>query len=101
RSFLNVAFAYREKRARSRLPPPADFHSPRSTDSSNAFSSASIFMVGLLTQILLRGLPARNDRLQEDRLLVLDKRHQVDVLLAPDYEDSLAGVTVRIRRSEE
>jgi hypothetical protein len=33
---------------------PADFHSPRSTDSSSFFSSASIFMVGLLTEVLLR-----------------------------------------------
>jgi diadenosine tetraphosphatase ApaH/serine/threonine PP2A family protein phosphatase len=31
-----------------RLPPPADFHSPRSTESSNSFSSASRFIVGLL-----------------------------------------------------
>src|SRR6202030_4348374 len=91
RSFLNVAFAWREKRARSCLPPPADFHSPRSTDSSNSFSSASIFMVGLLTEVLLRGLPARDDRLQEYRVLVLDERHQIDIVLALDDEDALAG----------
>lgn len=59
RSLRNVAFAYREYRARSRLPPLADFHSPRSTDSTNSFSSASIFIVGLLTQVLLRRLTAR------------------------------------------
>jgi hypothetical protein len=29
----------------------------RSTDSSNSFSSATIFMVGPLTEVLLRGLP--------------------------------------------
>src|SRR5882762_2207437 len=97
RSFLNVAFAYPEKRARSRLPPPADFHSPRSTDSSNSFSSASIFMVGLLTEVLLRGLPAWDDRLQEHRVLVLDERHQVHVVLALDDEDALAGVAVGVR----
>src|SRR5258708_21645574 len=45
RSLRNVALAEREKRARSRLPPPADFHSPRSTDSSSSFSSASIFYI--------------------------------------------------------
>jgi hypothetical protein len=39
-----------------------------------SFSSASSFMVGLLTEVLLRGLPARDDRLQEDRVLVLDVR---------------------------
>jgi hypothetical protein len=30
-------------------------------------------------------------------VLVLDERHQVHVVLAPDDEDALAGVTVRIR----
>ena len=48
RSLRNVVFAYREERARSRLPPPVDFYSPRSTDSSSSFSSASSFIVGLL-----------------------------------------------------
>src|SRR5258705_2282822 len=97
RSFLNVAFAQRENRARSRLPPPADFHSPRSTDSSNSFSSASIFMVGLLTEVLLRRLPAWDDRLQEHCVLVLDERHQVNVVFALDDEDALAGVPVGVR----
>jgi hypothetical protein len=36
-----------EQRARSRLPPAADFHSPRSSDSSRSFSSASSFIVTL------------------------------------------------------
>jgi len=79
------------------LPPAADFHSPRSTDSSSSFSSASIFKVGLLTEVLPRGLRAWNDRLQEDRLLVLDKRNQVHVLLAADDEDALTGVTFGVR----
>ena len=30
-------------------------------------------------------------------MLVLDERHQVHVVLAPDDEDALAGVTVRVR----
>src|SRR5437763_9310935 len=30
--------------------------------------------MGLLTEVLLRGLPTRDDRLQEDRVLVLDVR---------------------------
>src|SRR4051812_17292321 len=97
RSLRNVALAERVYRVRSRLPPPADFHSPRSTDSSNSFSSASIFMVGLLTEVLLRGLPARDDRLQEYRVLVLDERHQVHVILALDDEDALAGVAAGVR----
>src|SRR5258708_35739145 len=101
RSLRNVALAEREKRARSRLPPPADFHSPRSTDSSNSFSSASIFMVGLLTEVLLRGLPAWDDRLQEHRVLVLDERHQVHVVLALDDEDALAGVPVGVRAFQD
>src|ERR1700680_2363968 len=96
RSFLNVAFPWREWRFRSRFP-PADFHSPRSTDSSNSFSSASIFMLGLLTEVLLRRLPARDDRLQEPRVLVLDERHQVHVVLALDDADALAGVPVGVR----
>ena len=69
----------------------------RSTDSSSSFSSASSFIVGLLTEVLLRGLPTRDDRLQEDRVLVLDERHQVHVVLALDDEDALASVTVRVR----
>jgi hypothetical protein len=54
-------------------------------------------MVGLLTEVLLRGLPARDDRLQEHRMLVLDERHQVHVVLALDHEDALAGVPVGVR----
>src|SRR5437868_2874838 len=54
-------------------------------------------MVGLLTEVLLRGLPTRNDRLQEDRLLVLDERHQVHVVVALNHEDALTTVTVRFR----
>src|SRR6266850_8390423 len=97
RSLRNVALAWREYRARSRLPPPADFQSPRSTDSSNSFSSASIFMVGLLSEVLLRGLPARDDRLQEDRVLILDERHQIHVVLPSDDENALAAVTLGVR----
>jgi len=72
-----VDILYRQGRATAaevRAAPPTDFHSPCSTDSSNSFSSASIFIVGLLTQVLLRGLPARDDRLQKHRVLVLDAR---------------------------
>jgi hypothetical protein len=105
------------------LAPPADF---RSTDSSRSFSSASIFMVlGLLTKVLLRGLPARNDRLQEDRALVRDVRLRTKrygqtspkaqprkwrakagtapgthVVLASD-DDTLAGVKVGVRVLED
>src|SRR5262245_22765851 len=97
RSFRNVAFAYREYRARSRLPPFADFHSPRSTESSNSFSSASSFIVWLLTEVLLCCFTTRNDRFQEDRLLVFDERHQVHVVLALDDEDALVAVTPGVR----
>jgi hypothetical protein len=54
-------------------------------------------MVGLLAEVLLRGLSARDDRLQEHRMLVLDERHQVHVVLALDDEDALAGVPVGVR----
>jgi hypothetical protein len=54
-------------------------------------------MVELLTEVLLRGLPTRDDRVQEDRVLVLDERHEVHVLVPQDDEDSLAGVTVGVR----
>jgi hypothetical protein len=54
-------------------------------------------MVGLLTEVLRRRLPARDDRLQEHRVLVFDERHEVHIVLAPDDEDALAGVTVRVR----
>src|SRR4029453_18982457 len=97
RSLRNVAFAWREYRARSRLPPLADFHSPRSTDSSSSFSSASSFMVGLLTEVLLRRLPAQDNRLQEDRALILHEQHQIHVVLASDDEDALAAVTPGVR----
>src|SRR5688500_17034259 len=74
----------------------ADFHSPRSTESSSCFSSASIFM-GLLTEVLLRGLSTRDDRLQEDRALILDERHQIHVVLSSDDEYALAAVTLGVR----
>jgi hypothetical protein len=45
---------------------------------------------------LLRSLPTRNDCLQENRVLVLDERHQGQVVLALDDEDVLAGVAVRV-----
>src|SRR5260221_8638175 len=54
-------------------------------------------MVGLLTEVLLRGLPARDNRLQEHRVLVLDEGHQVHVVLPLDDEDALASVTVEVR----
>ena len=57
--------------------------------------------VGLLTQVLLRSLPARDNRLQEDRVLVFDERHEVHVLLATDHEDALAGVTVGVRMFQD
>jgi hypothetical protein len=58
-------------------------------------------MVRLLTEVLLRRLPARDDRLEELRVLVLDERHQVHVTLATDYEDTLAGVTVGVRTFQD
>jgi hypothetical protein len=54
-------------------------------------------VVGLLTEILLRGLPTRDDRLQEDRVLILDERHEVHAVVALDHEDALAGVTLGVR----
>jgi hypothetical protein len=47
--------------------------------------------------VLLRGLPARDDRLQENRVLVLDERHQVHAVFAPDDKDALPGVSIRVR----
>ena len=58
-------------------------------------------MVGLLTEVLLRGLPARDDRLQEHRVLVLDERYQVHVVLAQDGEDALADVAVGDRMFQD
>jgi hypothetical protein len=63
----------------------------------------------------LRGLPARDDRLQyrgdpgartlraevQDRVLVLDERHEVHIVLALDDEDALAGVAVGVRVLED
>ena len=46
---------------------------------------------------MLRGLPTRDDRLQEDRPLILDERHQIHVVLASDDEDALAAVTLGVR----
>ena len=54
-------------------------------------------VVRLLREVLLRGLPTRNDRLQEDRVLVLDERHQIDVILSADDENALAAVTLGVR----
>src|SRR4051794_41047345 len=58
-------------------------------------------MVGFFTDIVLRGLPTRDDRLQEDRMLVLDERHQVHVILTLDDEDTLARVTLGVRVIED
>jgi hypothetical protein len=81
--------------------PPDDLHSPRSTESRSSCSSASSFVAVFFTEVFLRGLPARDDRLQEDRLLVLDEQHQKHVALAPDDEDTLgrngSGVDRRAR----
>jgi hypothetical protein len=57
--------------------------------------------MGLLTEALLRGLPTRDDRLQKDRVLILAERHQIQVVLASDDENTLAAVTlgVRVHRS--
>src|SRR6266550_3646118 len=41
-------------------------------------------------EVLLRGLPARDDCLQEHRMLVLNERHQVHLVLALNDEDALA-----------
>jgi hypothetical protein len=51
--------------------------------------------------VLLRRLAARNDRLQEDRLLVFDERHEVDVILALNDEDALANVAVGVRKFQD
>jgi hypothetical protein len=53
--------------------------------------------MGLLTKVLLRGLPTRDDRLQEDRVLILDEGHQIHVVLASDDENALTAVTLGVR----
>ena len=58
-------------------------------------------MVGLLTQVLLRGLPARDDRLHQDRVLLLDEGHQIHVVLSSDDENALAVVTLGVRVLED
>ena len=45
-----------------------------------SFSSASIFIVSLLTEVLLGGLLARDDRFREDRALVFDKWYEVAIV---------------------
>jgi hypothetical protein len=55
----------------------------------------------LLTEVLLRGLPARDDRFQENRVLVLHDGHQVHVVLAPDDEDALASVPIGVRMFQD
>jgi CheY-like chemotaxis protein len=56
-----------------------------------------VVLVGLLTQILFRGLSAWNDGLQEHRALVFDKGYEVHAVLAPDDEHALAGVAAGVR----
>ena len=34
-------------------------------------------------------------------MLILDERHEVNVLFAPDYEDALAGVTAGVRMFQD
>jgi Rad3-related DNA helicase len=54
-------------------------------------------MAGLLTEVLLRGLPTRNDRLQEDRVLIFDERHQIYIVLTSENENALAAITLGVR----
>ena len=54
----------------------------------------------LLTEVLLRRLPTRDHRLQEDRVLILNER-RIHVVLTSDDEDALAGVTVRVRMLQD
>src|SRR3954471_10523835 len=65
-------------------------------DSSIFFSSVSSFIVGLLTAVLLGGFSARDDRLQEHRVLVFDKGHDVHVVVPLNDENALAGITFRV-----
>src|SRR6266576_506596 len=98
RSFLKVAFAARLYRLKPRLGARVDRHSPRSTESRSSFSSASSFMiVRFLLQIPLRGLPTRNDRLQDNQPVVFDERHEVDIVVTLDDEDPLAAVSLLVR----
>src|SRR4030095_2037995 len=57
--------------------------------------------MGLLTEVLLRGLPTRDDRLQEDRVLILDERHQIHVVLSSDDANALAAVTLGVRMLQD
>jgi hypothetical protein len=47
--------------------------------------------MGLLTEVLLRGLPTRDDRLQEDCVRILDERHPIYVVLSADDENASAA----------
>jgi len=54
-------------------------------------------IVRFLLQILLRGLPTRNDRLQDNQLVVFDEGHEVDIVVTLDDEDPLAAVSLLVR----
>ena len=54
-------------------------------------------IVRFLLQILLRGLPTRNDRLQDNQLVVFDEWHEVHVVVTLDDEDPLTAVSLLIR----
>src|SRR5665213_899876 len=54
-------------------------------------------VVGLLAQVLFRGLSAWNDCLQKHRVFVFDKRYEVHIVLSPDDEHALAGVAAGVR----
>src|SRR5215471_10134767 len=98
RSFRKVALADRAARRFSRFRLGTDRHSPRSNDSRTSFSSASSFMVGrLLAKIPLRRLAARDDRLQEDELLVFNKGHKIHIVVATHHEESLTRIPLPIR----
>src|SRR5581483_578895 len=69
------------------------------TDSSVPFSNASIisfskarslfFILCTFSQMVARGFPARNDRLEELMVILFDERNEVGVAFDGNYEHKL------------
>jgi hypothetical protein len=63
-----------------------------------SFSPVSSFMiVRFLLQVLPRGFPTRNNRLQCNQPVIFDEGHEVDIIVTLDDEDPLTAVSLPVR----
>src|SRR5436305_756244 len=101
RSLMAVARAAALSLASSALV-ATDLSLPSSKALRISSSYASVFGIGLtLAQVVPRRFTARDDGLEEEVILLLDERHQKDVVIRSDDEDPLPRILRRIRVGQD